>query len=42
VIETNLAITVSKKRLTGRIGEASPADMEAVEQIIRLQLGLGA
>ncbi len=35
-------MTVSKKRLTSRMGEASPADIEAIEQIIRLQLGLDA
>lgn len=35
-------MTVSKKRLTGRMGAVSLEDMEAVELIIRVQLGLGA
>lgn len=34
-------MTVSKKRLTTRLGSASPEDMESVERIIRVQLGLG-
>ncbi len=35
-------MTVSKKRLYDRLGAVSADDMEAVEQIIRIQLGLGA
>lgn len=31
--------TVSKIRLKGKIGALSPADMQAVEQAIRVQLG---
>jgi len=34
--------TVSKKRLHERMGAVSPQDMEAVEGIIRLQLGMEA
>lgn len=33
--------TVSKQRLDNRIGRLSKADMQAVEQAIRIQLGLG-
>ena len=33
-------MTVSKKRLHDRLGVISGDDMEAVEQIIRIQLGL--
>ena len=32
--------TVSKKRLDNRVGRLSPADLKAVEQAIRVQLGL--
>ena len=32
--------TVSKKRLDNRVGRLSKADLEAVEQAIRVQLGL--
>ena len=32
--------TVSKARLREKIGELSPADLERVEQAIRIQLGL--
>lgn len=35
-------MTVSKTRLTNRLGAVSPEGMEAVERIIRVQLGLGA
>lgn len=35
-------MTVSKKRLYERLGAVSAEDMEAVERIIRVQLGLGA
>lgn len=35
-------MTVSKRRLHERLGAVSADDMEAVEQIIRVQLGLGA
>lgn len=34
-------MTVSKKRLHDRMGEVAAEDMEAVEMIIRVQLGLG-
>ena len=32
--------TVSKTRLTGRLGELTPADLVAVERAIRVQLAL--
>jgi mRNA interferase MazF len=32
--------TVSKTRLANRIGRLSPADLEGVEQAVRVQLGL--
>jgi mRNA interferase MazF len=34
--------TVSKSRLRQRIGRLSPADLEGVEQAIKVQLGLGS
>lgn len=34
-------MTVSKKRLYDRLGAVSAEDMEGVEQVIRIQLGLG-
>jgi mRNA interferase MazF len=32
--------TASKERLAGKAGELSPADIEAVEQAVKVQLGL--
>jgi mRNA interferase MazF len=35
-------MTVSKERLTGRMGMLSPEDMRGVEMAVRIQLGLAA
>ena len=32
--------TVAKKRLKGLLGKLSPADMKAVERVIKIQLGM--
>ena len=37
---TDQLTTVSKKRLDNRVGRLSEADLKAVEQAIRVQLGL--
>lgn len=34
--------TASKQRLNRKAGDLSPSDMQAVEQAIRVQLGLGS